>query len=270
MPRARARCCWRSPEFQWHLTYGGRNASLVLAFPVAFLLFIANTFPASRYLNPVLPFVAILGGLAVSWLVARGGAFRLAGATVAVLAVGEAGLASARIDAFFRQADTRSLALAWVEEHVPAETTVLVEPYSVPLRMSRDALTEALTEHLGSANLASIKFQRILALDPYPAPAYRAIYLGSGGLDVDCIYVDPADLDGRQGLAPLRALAVTHVILKRYNGPEPVRRFLEESLRTRRPFARGILALREQRSARRAEDDRAVPSQHGREGRPRP
>ena len=198
---------------------------------MAFLLFIANTFPASRYLNPVLPFVAILGGLAVSWLVARGGAFRLAGATVAVLAVGEAGLASARIDAFFRQADTRSLALAWVEEHVPAETTVLVEPYSVPLRMSRNALTEALTEHLGSANLASIKFQRILALDPYPAPAYRAIYLGSGGLDVDRIYVDPADLDGRQGLAPLRALAVTHVILKRYNGPEPVRRFLEEALR---------------------------------------
>ena len=91
--------------------------------------------------------------------------------------------------------------------------------------------TEALTEQLGSADRASIKFQRILAFDPYPAPAYRAIYLGSGGLDVDRIYVDPADLDGRHGLAPLRALAVTHVILKRYNSPEPGRRFLEEVLR---------------------------------------
>jgi hypothetical protein len=214
------------------LACGSRNASIVLAFPVAFLLFIANTFPASRYLNPILPFVAILGGLAISWLVPRGGVLRLAGATVAVLAIGEASLASARTDRFFRQADTRTQALDWLEQQVPAGTTILVEPYSVPLRMSRDALAEALTAHLGSADRASIKFQRILALDPYPAPAYRAIYLGSGGLDVDRIYVDPADLDGRQGLAPLRALAVTHVILKQDNSPKSGRRFLEESLRT--------------------------------------
>ena len=37
-----------------------RRALLLLSFPVAFLLFIVNTVPASRYLNPVLPIVAIL------------------------------------------------------------------------------------------------------------------------------------------------------------------------------------------------------------------
>ena len=38
---------------------GPARAVLLLAFPVPFLLFIANTAPASRYLNPVLPFVAL-------------------------------------------------------------------------------------------------------------------------------------------------------------------------------------------------------------------
>jgi hypothetical protein len=213
------------------LARGARIAATVLAFPVAFLLFVANTVPASRYLNPILPFVAVLGGVAIGSLVRRGGWARAAALTLLILSVAEGAVASIRTDLFFRQSDTRTLALNWIERNIPADTTILVEPYSVPLRMSKGALSEALTHALGSADRASTKFQRILALDPYPAPAYRAIYLGSGGLDVDRLFVDPAELDGRVGLTPLRTLGVTHVILKREDGPDEKARYLEDELR---------------------------------------
>ena len=50
---------------------------------------------------------------------------------------------------------------------------------------SRDGLVEALRNHLGDESKASTKFQLQLGIAPWPAPAYRVIYLGTGGLDVD-------------------------------------------------------------------------------------
>jgi hypothetical protein len=126
-----------------------------------------------------------------------------------------------RIDTFFGETDTRTLARAWIEREVPAGATVLVQPYSVPLQQSREALDEALAHHLGDASRASVKFQRQRALEPYPAPAYRLLYLGAGGLDVDRLYLEPSVFDSSPGLEPLRSAAVTHVILKRYNEPDP-------------------------------------------------
>jgi hypothetical protein len=78
----------------------------------------------------------------------------------------------------------------------------------------------ALRQRLGSEHRASVRFQRQLALQPYPAPAYDTIYLGDGGLDPDKIYVSP-QVFGAEGLEPLRRLAVTHVILKQYNEADP-------------------------------------------------
>jgi hypothetical protein len=199
---------------------GYRRAVATLAFPVAFLLFMANTVPASRYLNPVLPFVAILAGAAVAWVWSRGRPWQWVAAGVLLGASLEAGAASALNDRFFTREDTRTLARAWIETHLPQGASVLVQPYSVPLTPSRAGLEEALTHHLGSPDRASIKFQRQLALDPYPSPAYRTIFLGTGGLDVDKIYVDPASFRD-EGLAPLRRLAVTHVVMKRYNDEDP-------------------------------------------------
>src|SRR5205085_345834 len=98
---------------------------------------------------------------------------------------------SRQIGVFFQQADTRTLAQAWIETHVPPGSTILVQPYSVALTQSRESLVEALTVHLGDPRRASTKFALRLALQPYPAPAYRTIYLGDGGLDVDKIYVSP-------------------------------------------------------------------------------
>ena len=139
-------------------------------------------------------------------------------------------LESVRTDLFIRQADTRTLARDFVLEHVPAGSSFLVQPYSVPLRQSRDALVEAIRANVGSESRASVKSQLMLALDPFPAPAYRLIYFGDGGLDLDKIYVLPASLPAADRLAPLRQLGIEYVVLKRSNTGNPEQQPLEEAL----------------------------------------
>ena len=204
---------WRTP----------RRGLLLTLFPLGFLLFISNTVPATRYLNPVLPFLAVGIGVVLSWLGARLRSRRWAlalqgGLLVAVAAPGLA--ASIDIGTFFDQADTRTLAQRRIEAEVPPGSTVLIQPYSVPLRQSREGLVEALRTTLGSEDRATVKFQQQLALSPYPSPAYRTIYLGDEGLDKDKIYVSPGTFAGQETLAPLRALGVQYVVLKRYNVPD--------------------------------------------------
>jgi hypothetical protein len=221
---------------------GVKRLFLLVAFPIAFLLFISNTVPASRYLNPLLPFVAMLAAYGMTRLVhlvvsafrrtdgggPSGPSVRLepatTGITLVVFSVAAAtpGLVgSVASDRFFRQTDTRTLALGYLESHVPSGTTVLVQPYSVPLAQSTDSLREALARHLGNPEQASIKFQLRLAAGNPRGPSYRTIFLGDGGLDVDKIYVSYDDVGGPRGLAALRALRVAYVILTRYNDPEP-------------------------------------------------
>ena len=122
---------------------------------------------------------------------------------------------------FFRQTDTRTLALRYIEAHLPPGTSVALQPNSVPLVQSRDSLVEALRAKLGDERRASTKFALRLSLDPYPSPAYRTILIGDGGLDADKIYVTYAELGRAAGLARLRQLGVTYVVLTRYNTPDP-------------------------------------------------
>jgi len=198
------------------------RAVLLLAFPVPFLLFISNTFPASRYLNPVLPFLVLFAAWTLSNLMSRFDGRRPALFWIAVaLAATPGALASVESDLFLRRDDTRTLAQRFIEAHVPPGATILTQPYSSVLTPSRDGLIEALTRNLGSADAASTKFQLQLSLEPYPSPPYRLIYLGRGGLDAEKIYVDPSELGGNEGLEPLRRLGVTYVLVKRYNRPDP-------------------------------------------------
>ncbi|HEY7498111.1 MAG TPA: glycosyltransferase family 39 protein [Vicinamibacterales bacterium] len=197
------------------------RAALLLAFPLPFLLFISNTAPASRYLNPVLPFLAIFAAWTVTALAAR---FRASAAVfwILVLAAAAPGLrTSIATDLFMRRDDTRTLAQRYIESYLPQGTTILTQPYSAALQPSREGLVEALTRNLGSAEAASIKFQLQLSLDPYPAPSYRLLYLGRGGLDAEKIYVDPSSLAGSDAIAALRRLGVAYVLIKRYNKPDP-------------------------------------------------
>ncbi len=228
-----------------------RSAALVLlAFGIPFLLFISNTVVASRYLNPVLPTCAWLAAYAVSRISERipirsarpsprpspsptPARPEAAAAVMAVIALAMSlpGLArSARLDTFFRQPDTRTLAQQFIERTVPPGATILLQPYSVPLTQSRDSLLEALQAHLGDLRRTPPppKFAMRLALTPYPSPAYRTIYLGEGGLDQDKIYLSYHDTDTSD--EALRHAGVQFIVLKRYNVPDPAVEPLRERL----------------------------------------
>jgi hypothetical protein len=199
-----------------------RNAALLLAFPLPFLAFISNTVAASRYLNPVLPFIALLAAVAVCRLAGRArsetGRRRQWITVGAALLLAIPGLRlSFDIGRFFQQTDTRTLAQRFIEAQIPAGTTVLLQPYSVQLVQSQASLREALVATGHDPARAPTKFALRLALDPYPAPGYRTIFLGDGGLDADKIYVSPSEIGGAAGLAALERLGVQYVVLKRYN-----------------------------------------------------
>jgi hypothetical protein len=202
----------------WAVFTDWRRGVVLVTFPLVFLMFLANTVPMTRYLNALLPAVALAAAFAVTRVARPLG--KLAPAVTAILALAAAapGLAGTiRTDLFIREADTRTLAREFIEASVPAGSTILVQPYSVPLRQSRDALTEALRANLGSPERASIKFRLQLEHASSVSPTYRMLYLGDGGLDPDKIYVSPRAFatDGR--LDALRPLKVDYVILKRFN-----------------------------------------------------
>lgn len=203
----------------WSLCRMSKGTAILLAlFPAALFLFITNTVPASRYLNPILPFAALFAGFGVSALTARAGSRRNELSALVAIAAALPGLdLSIRTGLFFREADTRALAERYIAAHVPRGATVLVQPYSAALRPSRASLIEATEHHVGSLERASPKVAKQLSLEPYPEPAYRLYYLGDGGLDTDKIYVSYGELGGTNGLARLRELGVQYVVLTRYN-----------------------------------------------------
>jgi len=207
----------------WLTARSPRRGMLLLAFPLPFLLFLSNTVPASRYLNPVLPVAALLAAYAVVRL-SQVIAARRSPVTLAVMAALAClpGLAaSVGTDRFFRQTDTRTLALQFIEAHVPAGSTILVQPYSVPLTQSRESLVEALEANLGDVQRASTKFALRLRLPNVPAPAYRTLFLGDGGLDADKIYLRYAEVAGSSGFVTLRSRGVQYIVVKRYNKLQP-------------------------------------------------
>lgn len=211
---------------QSRLTLGTASMVMLLAFPLPFLLFIGNTVPATRYLNPILPFMAILAAVTISSLPAflRGvkpAQHGLILAAVTLLVAAPALARSVKIGSFFQEADTRTLARRFVERDIQSGATILLQPYSVPLRQSREGLVEALGAHYGDVRRASTKFALQLQLSPYPSPAYRLLYLGENGLDMDKLYVGYAAVSAPDGLETLRRLGVQYVVIKRYNVPDP-------------------------------------------------
>lgn len=201
-----------------------RRGLVLASFPLTFLGFLANTVPMNRYMNAMLPSLAVAAAFVVTSAAARTGRRAHLVATLLFAAAAVPGLAgSVQSDQFFRQSDTRALGLAFVHGQIPAGSSILTQPYSVPLRASREGLLEALRANLGSETRGSVKFQSQLALTPYPAPAYRTIYLGEAGGDPppDILYVSPRAFEGDAGLGALRTLGITYVVLKRTNVDNP-------------------------------------------------
>ena len=215
----------------WALASDWRRGLLLVSFFLPFFAFISNTVPMSRYLNPVLPMVALAAAFA---LVRTGRAIGVgAPATTAVLTIlclVPGFLGSLEWDRFLGVTDTRTLAGEFITSHIPSGRSMLIQPYGPPLRQSREGLLEGLRANLGTEAKASPKFQHMLALDPYPEPSYRLLYLGDNGHDMEKMYVLPQELSGGAGLEPLRRRGIQYVVLKRTNVPNPEIRDLEMAL----------------------------------------
>jgi hypothetical protein len=207
-----------------------RVTMALLAFPVAFLFFIANTVPATRYLNPVLPFVALFAAWCLRSVGARTGPAAVT--TALTLAMMTPGLIDSwALGQFFRRDDTRTVARQWIEANVPVGDTVLLQPYSVPIARSADSLADALRLHLGDPANASVRFQReLIAAATRTEPTYRVLFLGDGGMDVDKRYISPSVVDAAGSLAPVRSEGVEWVVLKQYNIPNPSLAALNQAL----------------------------------------
>ncbi len=199
-----------------------RRALLLFSFPVPFLLFISNTVPASRYLNPLAPFVVLMAALAIRRIAAALSSRRqlLVMAALTLLAGRAALIGSVSAVTFFFQDDTRTLATRLIHAHAPDGATVLIQPYSVQLAQSRESLEESLRARLGSLERLPTRARLRLAVSPWPRPSYRLLWLGTGGLDEDKIYLSYAEL-GNEPLATLRSWQVQYVVLKRYDVADP-------------------------------------------------
>ena len=194
----------------------------LLSFPVPFFFFIASTYPASRYLIPLVPFLAVFAGMCV----ARVAGWNPAGAAIAVPALAALPLiASVQTDLFIRQTDTRTLATRFIERQLPAGATILTQPYSVPLEPTAASLREAVAR---SGREMPTKTRLQAERIPYPSPAYRLVYLGRG-LDADKLYL-PLDALAGDPLAAVRAEHVAFVVLKRYNDEAPAMQPLTAAL----------------------------------------
>jgi Dolichyl-phosphate-mannose-protein mannosyltransferase len=213
----------------WALVTDWRRGILLVSFFIPFFAFIANTVPMSRYLNVVLPLVALAGAFALV-RAARSIRVPACGVMLVIAALVPGFMLSLETDLFIRQTDTRTVARDFITSTVPSGRSFLVQPYGPPLRQSRDGLIEALRANLGNEANASTKFQLMLALDPYPEPSYRLLYLGDGGLDADKVYMLPGAFAGGPGLTPLRRAGINYVILKQTNVPNPELRDLEAAL----------------------------------------
>jgi hypothetical protein len=215
-----------------------RRGLLLASFPLAFIGFVSNTFPASRYLNIVLPCFAVAAAYAALRIAERTGPRApQAMAGLCLLAAVPAAFDSVRWDRFFGRPDTRTLAAEFIERQIPGGSTILVQPYSAPIRQSRAGLVEALRARVGDESRAPLKYQlQLQATASLREPAYRVLYVGEGGKtkappgDVDKIYLSPRAFGDDRGLEPLRAARVQYVVLTRYGATPPALAPLEAAL----------------------------------------
>lgn len=189
------------------------------SFPVAFFLFISNAWPFGRLENPLYPFIAIAGAVAIQRVTRRLRSSAIAAVLLTAACVAQPLVFSVQLDWLLTRPDTRTLARHWIEANVAPGTAVAVQPYSVQLTMTREALRQALERNLGAADRASRRFKEMLKLDPYPAPAYDVLVLGRG-MGQERRYLDPTDSGGEATLAALRQAGVRVLVLKRFTPGE--------------------------------------------------
>lgn len=230
----------------WLAVTRARLAAWLLAFPVVFLMFLANTWPFGRTANVVYPFLAVACAFGLVEVARRVPSRARSVALVAgTLACAASPLVSVlQMNRLMSVDDTRTLAAAWLAEHAPEGTGVAVEPYSVHLEPTREWLADVVTANRGSVTRGGYRVQTWLARDPYPRPAYRVFHIGVGGLDEDKRYVTTGELADPTTLARLKAQGLSLLVLKRLttesaNAVGPSLTASASLVQTITPFARG-------------------------------
>ena len=150
------------------------RTAFVLAFPLAFLaLLIPHTvFPS--FLTPAVPFVALLAAMGIRRLAGTRGRSAVA-VSVAVVCAVPGLLASWRFDRYAQAQDTRALAKAWIERHLPAGSRIAVEgavfetiTFGPPLQSTPGALKaewDAIRQRGGDGRTWAARWQASLSDD---------------------------------------------------------------------------------------------------------
>ena len=156
-----------------------RKLSLWGTFPILFFAFITYTFFAGRYLNPILPCLAAFAGFAVAAIAERFG--RKAALVVVLVACVQPLYRSIQVDRLFANEDTRTLARAWIVEHVGDGETIAVQSYSVPLPQSAESFRDSLEANDALDELERRgKYASLLEVASSEPTSYRLVFLGNG------------------------------------------------------------------------------------------
>jgi hypothetical protein len=207
-----------------------RPATVVAAFPVAYLALLARANPFARYFAIAAPFVAVLAGVGIAGIVARIAPRRagLEAAVIALLLVAVPAERSWSYVALIRRPDTRISAGEWLRAHVAPGTAVtlpnivgyanpVVAPDALTLRLSLPLWHEALVAHgLGDpAKTFRLTYQGMLS-------TWNASWVPRDPIVVTATHPSPQPALATPAVNEERLRAAGYHVAARFTGvPEP-------------------------------------------------
>ena len=193
------------------------HAVLWLPFPLMFFAFITYTFFAGRYLNPILPSLAVSGGYAVAVLGRRFG--NTAAVAVAALACLQPLYRDVQMDRLFAGEDTRTVAREWILQNVAGGSGIAIQSYSVPLPQTAESFRDSLEANGALSELDKAgKYASLLEVATTEPVAYELLFLGAGD-EPNRVYFGYDDLAG--GFTPLTMRGAGYLVLRRPPIPPP-------------------------------------------------
>jgi 4-amino-4-deoxy-L-arabinose transferase-like glycosyltransferase len=161
---ARARNSWRAADADTRRSLAVAGA---FALPYALVITIQGEV-YERFLMPLVPFVAILGAVALLALWRRPAARALA-----LLALGLAALSAGQFVRLAQVPDAYEQAAEWVRQHVPREANLTVFPdVSLPL-LYTPAAVAAQMQDISARNMPWVTYQATIPALPAGAPAWN-------------------------------------------------------------------------------------------------